>query len=223
MKTLIKQYTVFVVGLAVMALAIATMSHAALGISPVQSLSYVIYNRFSQYISLGTLMFIWNCILFVMQPILLGRRFKLINILQLPLSLFFSWAVDAFVSLLSFISPTLFIWKLLLMLASVVALALGISITLAARTIMNPGEAFVAALAERSGFSFSRVKMATDIGIISAALIASFLFFGRWRSDIIGLGTLTSGIGVGFLIRFFNKILAPVAEKMCNKERKKEI
>ena len=218
-RQLIKRYVTFLVGLAVMALAVALMTKAALGISPIQSICYVVYLGFPQHLSLGTLIFCWNCVLFLLQPVILGKRFQRINLVQLPLSLFFGWTVDGFGAMLSGLAPTLLLWRILLMLCAVAVLALGISITLAAKTVMNPGEAFVAAVSEKTGIALSRVKVATDLIIITVSVITSFALFGRWRFDTIGIGTLTSGTCVGFIVGFFSRRIAPIVDKFCDSER----
>lgn len=216
-RQVIKRYVVFLVGLAIMALAVALMTKAALGISPIQSICYVLYLGFPEHLSLGTLIFCWNCVLFLLQPVILGKRFQLINLVQLPLSLFFGWTVDVFGSILAPVAPTLFVWRLLLMFCAVAVLSLGISITLAAKTVMNPGEAFVAAVSTKSGIAFSRVKVATDLIIITTSVIASFALFGKWRLDTIGIGTLTSGISVGFIVGWFSRRISPLVDQFCNR------
>lgn len=214
---IIKRYTISLIGLASMALAVALMAKTALGISPIQSICYVIYRGFPQYLSLGTLIFCWNCTLLLLQIIILGKKFHLINLVQLPLSLFFGWAVDLWGQAFAWFSLSYIVWRILLMFCAVVILAFGISVMLAPQTVMNPGEAFVSAVSEKSGISFARIKVLTDTSIITLSILLSFILFGMWKFDIIGIGTLTSGLSVGFMIGFFNKRVQPFINQICSK------
>ncbi len=90
----VKRIILMLTGLFVMALAMAFLSAANLGISPVQSLAYVISNKFPDVISFGTASGVWNIILVGVQILLLRRKFKLWELFQIPLSLYFAVAVD---------------------------------------------------------------------------------------------------------------------------------
>ena len=219
---LVRRYLVFLLGLAVMALAVAVMSKAALGISPIQSLCYVIYRRFPDHISLGTLVFGWNCTLLLLQWPLKGRSFAWINLLQIPLSLFLGSMVDVFGKLLVWLTPESILVRVFIMLCGVVILAFSISIMVAAKTVMNPGEAFVAVLADKLGRPFGRIKIAVDVMLITAAVIVSLFLFGKWRFDIIGLGTVVAATTTGFFVGIMNQFIKPAVEFICSGRKEKE-
>ena len=198
-----------------MALAIAVMSAAQLGISPIQSTCYVIYHRISDYISLGTMVFLWNCLIVLAQLPLRGRNFGWLNWLQIPLSVFLGAMVDVFRALLFWLTPQHLVLKIVTMLCGVVILAIAISITVAAKTVMNAGEALVDAIADKCHRPFHQVKVVVDVSLITLAVVLSFVFFGKWRFDIVGLGTLTAGTTTGFIIGRVNKLVKPAVERIC--------
>ncbi|MBQ7337680.1 MAG: YitT family protein [Clostridia bacterium] len=215
-KEIILRYLVFLFGLAVMALAIAVMSCAQLGISPIQSTCYVIYHRISDYISLGTMVFLWNCLIVLAQLPIKGKRFGWINWLQIPLSVFLGAMVDVFRSLLFWLTPENMVQKIVAMLCGVILLAIAISITVAAKTVMNAGEALVAAIAEKCGRPFGKVKVIFDVSLISFAILLSFVFFGKWRFDIIGLGTLVAATTTGHIVNLTGKWIIPAVNRICS-------
>lgn len=87
-KELSKRYGLFIISLFFAALGVAFTKHGELGVSPISSIPNVVNCKFSA-ISLGTLLIIWNCILIIGQIIILRKDFKLIQLLQIPLSVLF--------------------------------------------------------------------------------------------------------------------------------------
>lgn len=214
-KETLCRYGVFLVGLAVMALAVAVMSKAALGISPVQSVCYVIHRKFPEKITFGTLIFIWNFILVIAQFPFLKKSFGWKNIVQIPLSFFLSFMVDMISYGLVWLEPKGYGARVITMLCGIVILALSISITVSAKAVMNPGEAFVAVLAKALSQPFGKIKAIFDISIISVAIILTVALFGQWRTDIVGVGTLAAALFTGALVGFMNKRVECAVEKIC--------
>lgn len=83
-----KRYLLFVISLFFAALGVAITKHGELGVSPISSVANVMSCKFTA-LSLGNWLIIWNCILILGQVVLLRKNFKLIQLLQLPLSFLF--------------------------------------------------------------------------------------------------------------------------------------
>jgi len=218
-KEVIRRYLVFLFGLAVMALAVALMAKASLGISPVQSLCYIINKRYPELISLGMLIFIWNCILLLFQFILKGKSLGFISVLQIPLSFFLGAMVDLWKKALDIFCIDTFVAKIIILLCGIFVLACAISITVAADTVMNSGEAFVDALSKKLGYQFGKVKTVFDISMIAFSITASFILFRKWRFDVIGIGTLIAATGTGFVVSVVDKKIKPLVNNIV-KDRK---
>lgn len=203
---MLKKVILMLTGLFTMAVAMAFLSAADLGISPVQSLAYVISNKFPDVLSFGAASGAWNMILVVVQIALLRREFKLWELLQIPLSLYFAVVIDLARKIVT-VSPDTFFTKILTMLLGIVILAFGIALTVRANLVMNSGEATVKAIAEKTKKSFGNVKVVFDLSIVASAAAASFIFFGRFRFDMIGIGTLCSACMTGFLVKGMTKLM----------------
>ncbi len=212
-----RRYGVFLAGLFCMALAVSLLAKAELGISPVQSAAYVVYQRLAGVITLGTAVLVWNCMQVAAQLPLLGRAFGLKELVQIPLSLLLGVMVDATGRLLAWLTPASLPAWFATACVGVAVLAFSVSLTVAAGVVMNAGEALVQAIARRGGWRFGSVKEVFDLTVVSVAVALSFLFFGRWRLDLIGPGTLLSAGCTGFLVRWFNRWIPPVVEKICVK------
>lgn len=92
-KEILKHYTLFVVSLFFTAMGVAFTKHAELGVSPISSVANVFSIKYP-VLSFGTYLIIWNCVLIIGQIILLRKNFKLIQLLQVPLSFIFGWFTD---------------------------------------------------------------------------------------------------------------------------------
>lgn len=220
-KETAKRYAVLLLGLSVMALAVSVISKAGLGISPVQSLAYVMYNRFPEHITLGTAVFCWNCIMVLLQwPIL--RRFGLKQIIQIPLSVFLGLLVDATSMAISPITVHSFVGRIIMLVIGIVILTLSISIIVSANVVMNVGEALIDAIAKRVNRSFAFIKEVFDISLVSLSVILCFVFFGEWKFNIIGIGTVCSALFTGMLVKLADKAVRPVVEKICKDGKNKD-
>ena len=220
-KETAKRYAVLLLGLSVMALAVSVISKAGLGISPVQSLAYVMYNRFPEHITLGTAVFCWNCIMVLLQwPIL--RRFGLKQIIQIPLSVFLGLLVDATSMAISPITVHSFVGRIIMLVIGIVILTLSISIIVSANVVMNVGEALIDAIAKRVNRSFAFIKEVFDIFLVSLSVILCFVFFGEWKFNIIGIGTVCSALFTGMLVKLADKAVRPVVEKICKDGKNKD-
>lgn len=92
-KELIRRYSLFVVSLFISALGVAITKKGELGVSPISSVANVLSMQFS-FLTLGNWLIIWNCVLILGQILLMKRKFQLIQLLQLPLSLLFGYFTD---------------------------------------------------------------------------------------------------------------------------------
>ena len=84
-------------------------------------------------------------------------------------------------------------------------LAFGISVEVAPRVLMVPGEGIVQAIAAVTGWRFGNVKTAFDATLVSTALLLSLLFFHRLQG--LGIGTIFSALAVGRFVDLYNRRL----------------
>ncbi|HCW54051.1 MAG TPA: hypothetical protein DG753_10000 [Clostridium sp.] len=216
-KESIKRYILLIIGLFVMAMGISLMVKAKLGTSPISSTPYVFSMKYTA-ISLGTFSFIWNIIMILGQIIILGKRFKKYEIIQIPLSVLFGVFIDIATEMIKWINPHNYFVSLFVLILGCVVLALGVSFTVIADVIMNSGEALVKAITIRNGKNFGDMKVVFDVSLVILAMIGSFIFFGEIRG--VREGTVIAAVISGFIIKYFNKILKPRIDKiLIDKDR----
>lgn len=205
-----RRYGLFLAGLFVMALGIALMVKAKLGTSPISSLPYIFSLRFTA-ISLGSFTILWNLLLILGQVVVLRRKFRWYQLIQIPLTLVFGAFVDLAKELLGFLNPENYLFQAAVLLFGCLVLAFGVSLTVLAGVIMNSGEAFVAAVAEQTGKDFGLVKVFFDSSLVLLSAGLSFAFFGMVTG--VREGTVIAALLSGFIIRIFNRLLGPAAER----------
>ena len=202
---LTKRYVLFIISLFFSALGVAFTKHGELGVSPISSVANVMSYRFS-FLSLGEWLIIWNCVLIVVQIILLRKNFQPIQLLQVPLSFLFGWFTDFGMWIVSHIPADTYPLRLVMVVAGVVILGFGISLAVIANVIMNSGEAFVKAVSDTINKEFGNVKIAFDVMCVVLSLVLSLIFFDF---TIVGTreGTVISALLTGLVVKFFSKRL----------------
>ncbi len=208
-KETAKRHILFIISLFFAALGVAFTKRGELGVSPISSVANVLSLKFPS-LSLGTWLILWNCALIVGQIILLRRKFQLIQLLQVPLSFLFGWFTDFGMLIVSFIPADAYPARLAMVIAGVIILGFGISLSVAANVIMNSGEAFVKAIADTRHKKFGDVKIAFDISCVIISILLSLVFF---NFKIVGTreGTVISALLTGVAVKFFtSKINDPI-------------
>lgn len=149
-------------GIAVMGLGIDIVVKADLGNSPISATPNVLSLGFTA-VSFGTFMLGWQCFLVLVQIALLRREFRLVDLWQIPISVFFGVCIDAFMTLLGPAAPTSYVASWLWLIGGMAVLALGIVMTVVSGTVMNCGEAVVQAVVRKTGARFGTVKVGFDL------------------------------------------------------------
>lgn len=211
-KELTRRYLLFIVSLFISALGIAITKRGELGVSPVSSVANIMSIRFD-VLSMGSWLIIWNCILLVGQVIILRRDFKLMQLLQIPLSFLFGWFTDIGMLMAAHVPAELYPVRILLVLTGTFVLGFGISLAVVANVIMNSGEAFVKAVSDKTHFQFGNVKIGFDITCVTLAIVLSLVFF---KGSVVGTreGTLIAAVLTGVAVKLFTRLTGDGVKKL---------
>lgn len=208
-----RRAAVYAAGLLLMAFGVAFSVNSGLGVSPINSLPYVVS------LILGVDM--GSCVIgvfsvYVLVQILIYRRdFKWINLTQLLFSTLFGYFVDfAKGAVGDFAIPT-YPGQLLLLGISMILVALGVCLYMDAGLVNMPMEGMTSAIAERlvKTKPFHDVKVAVDCLSVGTALALSLICMGKIQG--IREGTLLCALLVGKLMKPMQKLLKPRVEGFC--------
>ncbi len=204
-KELVKRYILFVISLFFSALGVAFTKRGELGVSPISSVANIMSYKYT-YLSMGSWLIVWNCILIFGQIVILRRKFEIIQLLQFPLSFLFGWFTDVGMWLVSFIPADIYTARLVMVVAGIAILGFGISLSVIASVIMNAGEAFVKAISDSIHKDFGNVKICFDVFCVTMSIVLSLVFFNL---TIIGTreGTIISAFLTGVFVKGFVKLL----------------
>ena len=209
-KDLFKRYILFVISLFFIGFGISLTKHAGLGTSTVSSTANVMSIRFP-VLTFGTWTILSNLFFFLGQVVVLRRKFRPVQLLQVPLAFLFGFFTDLGLWLAEFFPNNAFWLQLILVVAGNFVLAFGIVLSITANVLLNAPEGFVKALSDTLQQPFSEIKLIFDIIWVAIAACLSFLFFQALRG--VGLGTILGA----FLVGFFTKFLTPSVKAFCER------
>ncbi len=200
MKNVVLRACLLALGIIIMALGIDLIVAADLGNSPISSFGYVLTKAFPG-ISFGVFMFVWNMLLLLGQIIILRKQFHPLALLQIPISLLFSLAIDVFGIFFATFEPLNYAHSLVLLALGIAILALGVACTVVANVAMNSGEALVSAITTKTGWNFGYTKVGFDLSCVAIAVVASVSLMG----GIVGIreGTVLAAACTGLIVNVF--------------------
>ena len=201
----VKRFVLFVISLFFIGLGIALTKRGEIGISPVSSVANVLSLRYTA-LSFGTWTILSNCAFLIGQILILRRKFKPVQFLQIPLFFLCGIFTDFGVWITHFFHQTSYMTKVLFVLAGCVVLGFGIALGMVADVMLNAPEAFIKTLSFITNKDFGAIKVVCDIClVILSAALSAVLFKGKLLG--IGEGTLISAISVGGFVSVFCRIL----------------
>ena len=202
---------IYCLGLLSLAFGVAFSVNSNLGVSPVNSLPYVISRILKM--QMGTCVTAVFCFYILLQILILGRKFNPVNLLQILFSTIFGYFVDfAKMVLGDFAIPTYF-GQLTMLAVSIPLIALGIVLYMDAQLVPMPMEGLSSCLAEKFGVSFPNMKTIIDCLVVGIGLVLCFVFLGGL--DGLREGTIITAVVTGKVIALIKKPLSPILKKIC--------
>lgn len=200
----VRRIPVYLIGMFLMTIGVNLSVLSGLGVSPIDTIPYIISLISGKSLGLSsTLVF---SVYIVLQILILRRKFKWKNLLQIILSIIFGW----FVSLSGILTGLLpvdpiYPVKFLYMLLSMVFLGTGIFLYVATDIMSMPADGVSLALAEVTGKPMSTCKIFFDWSVVALTVILSL----TQLHNISGIreGTFIAAFGVGMCIRFWERHL----------------
>ena len=215
-KETVKRYALFIISLFFSGVGVAFTKKGELGVSPISSVANVLSYKF-EFFTMGNWLIVWNCVLILGQILILRKKFKPIQLLQIPLSFLFGYFTDFGMWCASFINVGSYFMQLAMVVSGIVILGFGISLAVTANVIMNSGEAFVKALADSAKKDFGNVKIAFDISNVILAVVLSLIFFDF---KIVGAreGTVIAAVFTGMVVKLFCSLIKNPLDKRLSEK-----
>ncbi|MDR2717445.1 MAG: DUF6198 family protein [Treponema sp.] len=199
----IRRAALCLLGNFVLAFGVAMAVKADMGITPVNSIAFVLSKVLSVDHGLMTGA-VYACYVLI-QLAILRKEFRINNLLQAGAALMFGWFVFLCNHVLAFPVPQLYPVRVLFLLAGISIIGLGIMLYLRADILPQPAEGLILAIEKKTGWKLHNIKVAFDTLVVVTAAVISFITIKK----IVGIreGTLISMIGIGKCMGFFTKHL----------------
>ena len=192
----------YLLGVIILALGLTLNTKTLWGVSAIISVPYTI--SILSGINFGNMTFIVYTMMVLAQMWIKGKNRTWTDFLQIALSLVFTRLLNLFNDLIVINNPNM-VMKSVLLIIAVLFTGIGAAVTVNMHIIANPGDAFVAAIADRIHKSMGLTKNIVDIICVCLSCCIGLLFSGKISG--VGPGTLVSMIMVGRIIAGFNLLL----------------
>lgn len=200
-RELLKRYAFLFLALFVMALGVSFITKAGLGTSPITSIPYTLSLGFTPTVGMFT--FIFNVFLLLIQLALLRKNFNPADLLQIPAVALFSFFIDITMYLLSFLQPSMYIFKLIALIIGCFILGFGVFMEVTANVVMVPGEATIRAISAVTHTDFGRNKIIFDSTMTLTAAVMAVIMFHSLRG--VREGTIIAAVLVGATVKLCRK------------------
>ena len=202
---LARRYGLFGLGLLLNAFGAALIIKAAMGTSPISAVPYSL-SLILPFCSLGTWTALYGFALIGIQWILLKREANKLNMLiSAATSLFFGTFIDLAMLCLQFFQPSLYLLRLLTLVAGCLVTALGAWLEISADVAMIPADAFLFSVAKVTGKEYGTVRLYSDIIMSAVAALLCLIFLHGLAG--VREGTLFCALLVGNLVKWIRRKL----------------
>lgn len=202
---IIKRYLLLLAGLAVMAFGVAFSIKASLGTSPISSVPYVV-SLFSP-LTVGTATITMHCVFILLQILILRKNYHPIQLMQLPVAIFFGYLTDFGVWAVQGISWDTYWQQWIICLIGILLVSVGVSLEVKAGVVVLAGEGVVLAICKvLPKVKFGYMKVGFDVTLVVIACILSIVFTGRLQG--VREGTVAAALLVGLIAKQLGKLLA---------------
>ena len=206
-----RRLLIYFCGLFCIAAGIAFSAKSGLGVSPVGSPANVLYQiglrmgLSERLFNLGNWTIAVYCVYILMQIVMLGKKFRPIQLLQLVISFLFGYLVNLTTAMVSGLpAPANYGMQLLYLLVNIPLVALGVMLYLSPNLLPTPGEGVALAISDRWNTSVATGKTVFDCSMVVISAVLSLLSF----HGLVGVreGTVLCALLTGFVMRQLQKL-----------------
>ncbi|MGP6175512.1 YczE/YyaS/YitT family protein [Corynebacterium sp. A21] len=217
---LARRWAMLLFGQVLSAFGIAFAVRSDLGTTSISSLPYVL--SLISVLSLGTWTILLNLAFLLSQMLMLRRRFELLQLLQIPLMVYFGLLNDLALWVLGGLGYTAYWQQWALALVGIVLVGFGVAFAVIANTVMLAGDALVLVVTRelnrifgtRKYLVFGYTKVVFDVTMVLTAVILSLNFL----HGLFGIreGTVAAALLIGLTAKQATAILRPLEHRWLN-------
>lgn len=198
----LRRLVILIFGILICSLGMALLIKANLGQSTLTAFSYNL--GLAMKIKVGTIVGFLNYLCFFGQIVLLKKKFKKIQILQLPMTFLFSNLINLYIYTMPYISTMIiknYGLKLIVLGTGTVFIAYGVILMVIADLIILPFEAFAKELSIKCNIKFGTLRRYMDISLVLLSLLVIIIY--KLPNTSIREGTIIYTYFSGLLMNYF--------------------
>ncbi len=201
-----------------MAFGVTFSVKADIGVSPISCVPYIYSLGFP--LSIGEFTIVFNILFIFIQILILGKKYDIIQLVQLPAIIVFGYCIDITMVLLENLHPTNYLEQLILCLLACVILAFGIFLLIKTRLTYLPLEGLIIVISKTFKKDFGKLKISMDSLMVIIGVISSFVLL----HELVGIreGSVIAALSIGALIKFYSLKLAIIEKWLINEAGKEE-
>ena len=157
-------------------------------------------------LTVGTATIVMHCVFILLQILILRRQYHPIQLMQLPVAVFFGYLTDFGVWAVRGIRCDTYWQQWIVCLIGILLVAAGVSLEVKAGVVVLAGEGVVLAICKVLPVKFGYMKVGFDVTLVVTACILSLVFTGRLQG--VREGTVAAALMVGLIAKQFGKVLA---------------
>lgn len=208
----------YILGLFFLAVGVAFSVNSNPGVSPVNSLPYVLSQISGR--AMSACVIVLFCSYIALQALILRREFKAVNLLQIVFSTVFGYFVDFAKWLLGDFALPTYAGQLGMLAISIVFIAVGVVLYIEVDLVPMPMEGLSLAISKKRGIPFHNMKIVVDCVVVAAGVALSLLLLG----GLVGIreGTVITAIVTGKVMALVKRPLSPVLQRLCFAQPQRE-
>ena len=189
-----------------MAFGVSFSVKADIGVSPISCVPYIYSLEYP--LTLGQFTILLNALFICIQILILRKKYKILQLVQLPAVIVFGYCIDITMSVVANVEPTNYFEQFVLCLIACIVLAFGIFLLIKTRLTYLPLEGLVIAITQAFAKEFGKIKISMDSLMVIIGIISSFVFF----QHLVGIreGSIIAALSIGALIKFFSMKLPAI-------------
>ena len=204
------RYLIYLISIFTISLGAALSIKANLGTAPLICVPYVC--SLISKLSVGTVTFIFNIILILIQIILLRGDFEKRQLLQIVMGTIFSACIDFSLNLVGFVNPTDYISQIIVLLIGCVVIAVGVLLEIKTEIVYLPADGFIYAVSKVLKREFAKVKPYIDTSLVIMAAVLSVVFLGYLAG--VREGTVISALIIGPIVNILKRYSDPIIDSV---------
>lgn len=194
---MLRRWLTFLLGVWIMSIGIALSVHSHLGTAPISTFPAVL--DAATPLTVGFVSTLMNIAFVLIQMLILRRRFKLFQLVQLPIAVVFGSLIDLSVYLTSWVEPTNYLMEWVVAILGALILGVGVYIQVQPKLIYLPGEGLVMALTQVTTVRFGTMKQIVDWSLVIISAIVSLILLQRLEG--VREGTVFAAFAVGAVVK----------------------